>query len=348
VSDKQTVLVTGASGYIASWLVRFLLESNQIVHATVRSLSNQDKIKHLLDLQKKYPGQLHLFEADLLKAGSFKMAMKACTVVMHTASPFKIDVNDAQKELVQPALEGTRNVLEEISNCPSVTRVVLTSSVAAINGDNYDLKTKAISQLDESHWNTTSSLKHQPYSYSKTVAEKEAWRLQKEQNRWDLVVINPSFVMGPSLTNRVDGQSTQFMLDLLKGKLAIGAPDLHFGYVDVRDVAKAHIQAMLVKEASGRHILCQNTYSIVQVAAIIQQLYPKRFNLPARQLPKWMLYLVGPFIKMSWKSVSRNIGHPLDYNNSKSIKHLQIKYKTIETTMKDHVQQLFDSNLISA
>ncbi len=341
-------MVTGGSGYIASWLVLFLLEKGYSVRATVRRVSNQQKIKHLLDMQQKYPGKLHLYEADLLKEGSFSEVMQGCTVVMHTASPFKIKVRDAQTELIDPALQGTRNVLLEANNCKSVQRVVLTSSVAAINGDNLDLKTKSIDQLDESHWNTSSSLQHQPYSYSKTVAEQAAWQIQKQQNRWDLVVINPSFVMGPSLSNRSDGQSTQFMLDLLKGSLAMGAPDLSFGFVDVRDVARAHVQAMIIKEASGRHILCENTYSILQIASIIKQLHPKQYKLPTKKLPKLMLYLVGPFVNMSWKSVSRNIGYPLAYTNRKSIEYLKLQYKPIETTMKDHVGQLVESGLVPA
>ena len=102
-------LVTGASGFIASHVVQQLLENGDRVHATVRSTKNKKKIKHLLDMQERWPGKLTLFEADLLVAGSFEPPMKGCSVVYHIASPFFIEnkIRDGQKEVVEPALRGT-------------------------------------------------------------------------------------------------------------------------------------------------------------------------------------------------------------------------------------------------
>jgi nucleoside-diphosphate-sugar epimerase len=136
-----TVLVTGASGFIASHVVQQLLEKGQRVHGTVRSKNNTKKIKHLLNMQDLWPGQLTLFEADLLVAGSFDAAMQGCLVVYHLASPFLIEnkIQNGQKDLVELALNGTKNVLNAVEKCDTVHLVVLTSLVAAIFGDNADV-----------------------------------------------------------------------------------------------------------------------------------------------------------------------------------------------------------------
>src|SRR5204863_2546437 len=137
-------------------------------------------------LAEAHPGRLTLHRAELLEPGSFAEGMAGCELVIHTASPFLIGkVRNPQKQLVTPALEGTRTVLASVNETPSVKRVVLTSSVVAICGDNIDMRGK--DQLTEEDWNTTSTLDHQPYPYSKTVAEREAWDICGAQDRWDLV-----------------------------------------------------------------------------------------------------------------------------------------------------------------
>ncbi len=149
-------------------------------------------------------GTLKLFQADLLAEGSFDQAMVGCELVMHTASPFIISgFNDAYEALIRPALDGTRNVFASVERTPSVKRVVLTSSVAAVYGDNKEALNVPNAVFNETYWNTSSILTHMPYHYSKTVAEREGWRLQAEQSvphRWDLVCINPSFIVGPADT----------------------------------------------------------------------------------------------------------------------------------------------------
>jgi nucleoside-diphosphate-sugar epimerase len=139
-TKTQPVLVTGASGYIAGWIIKYLLEAGYTVHATVRDPNKQSSVAHLLRMAEKSTGTLKLFKADLLTQGSFSEAMQGCSVVMHTASPFVLDgFIDANEALVRPAVEGTANVLNSVNDCDSVKRVVLTSSVAAIYGDNKDI-----------------------------------------------------------------------------------------------------------------------------------------------------------------------------------------------------------------
>lgn len=123
-------LVTGGTGFIGAHVVKLLLERGHIVHTTVRSLNNKNKIKCLTDLQTEYPQRLFLFEADLLKDGSYTAAMEDCEVVYHIASPFMVpqQIKNGQKEIVDPAINGTKNVLKSVNDTQSVKRVVLTSS----------------------------------------------------------------------------------------------------------------------------------------------------------------------------------------------------------------------------
>ena len=204
VDTSKPVLVTGATGFVAGWIIKGLLEAGCTVHAAVRDPSRTDKVKHLTDIAEIAPGEIKFFAADLLKDGSYDAAMAGCSVVFHTASPFTIDVKDPQKELIDPAVNGTKTVLDSANRTDSVTRVVLTSSCAAIYGDNVDIKKAPGGRLNESIWNTSSTLRHGAYSLSKTLAEKAAWDIFQEQERWKLVVINPSLVLGPALQAKSD------------------------------------------------------------------------------------------------------------------------------------------------
>ena len=140
IGKGKPVLVTGATGYVAGWLVKRLLEQGMTVHAAVRDPSNTDKLRYLNALADRAPGPIEYFASDLLEQGSYAEAMQGCEVVFHTASPFTLAVSDPQKDLIEPAQLGTRNVLEQANQTETVQRVVVTSSCAAIYGDNADLE----------------------------------------------------------------------------------------------------------------------------------------------------------------------------------------------------------------
>ena len=160
IDKTQKVMVTGATGYVAGWIVKRLLEEGVTIHAPVRDPVSASKLKHLNDLAAKSPGTIKYFKADLLDQGSYAEAMAGCSIVFHTASPFFLYVKDPQKELVDPAQLGTRNVLESANRTASIKRVVLTSSCAAIYGDNADLDNAPNGVFTEEIWNTSSSLTH--------------------------------------------------------------------------------------------------------------------------------------------------------------------------------------------
>ena len=112
IDKSKPVMVTGATGYVAGWLVKKLLDNGIIVHAPVRNPDNKKKLEHLQRLSKESGTEIKFFKADLLQKGSYEESMKDCQLVFHTASPFTSKIKDPQKELIDPALEGTRNVLE--------------------------------------------------------------------------------------------------------------------------------------------------------------------------------------------------------------------------------------------
>lgn len=343
------VLVTGASGYIAGWIIRYLLEDGRTVHATVRDPSKKASVGHLESIAAKSSGKLKFFKADLLDVGSFDEAAKGCELVLHTASPFVISgFTDANEALVRPAVEGTRNVLETVNRTPSVKRVVLTTSIAAVFGDNQDLKDIPGGVFTEEHWNTTSSVDHQPYSYSKVAAEREAWKIAKAQSRWDLVCINPAFVLGPSLTKSSVSTSIETLLNLGNGKLRTGVPRLMFSVVDVRDVARAHILAGHTASAKGRHIIAAREMSLLDMARVLRRKF-ERYPLPTFEIPKVMAWLVGPITAdITRKFVSTNVGWPLKLDNSRSKRELGLKYLPVEQTLTEHFQQLVDDGLLKA
>lgn len=346
IDSTKPILVTGASGYIASWIIEFLLERGYRVRGTVRSKADSNRLEHLKDMASRWKGQLSVYEADLMRHGSFQEAMEGCELVLHTASPFRIQgVQNPQKELVDPALEGTRNVLFSAQESTSVQRVVLTSSVAAIYGDACEIEDQPRNIFTESVWNVSSSLDRQPYSYSKTLAEREAWRIARSQMQWDLVVINPAFVLGPSMSRRTDSTSIEFIQSILRGRFRTGAPALYYGVVDVRDVAQAHIQAGFTPEAAGRNIVCNTTVSILDIANILEKKYGRHFPLPRREVPKWLVQTLAPLLGVSRQFVRDNIGYPLAFDNTRSIHELSINYRPIQETVLDQAAQLIQDGL---
>lgn len=346
IDPAKPVLVTGGTGYLASWIIKLLLDDGHEVRTTVRSLSQKDKYAHLTAMAVKSKGVLQFFEADLLKKGSFTEAMKGCGLVIHTAFPFVISgVKNAQKELVEPALEGTRNVLESVNATESVQRVVLTSSVVAVYGDAVDLDKTEKGIFTEEHWNFSSSADHQPYSYSKTVAEKLAWEMAGKQSRWDLLTINPGFIMGPSLSKRKDSTSIDIMIQLTSGKFRTGVPSGKMGIVDVRDTAKAHVLAGYSATASGRHICVAGHRDFLDFANVIRANHPQ-YPLPKSYVPKWLFSLIAPLAGFTRKYVKLNVGIDLKLDNSYIRKDLNLEFISFEKTISDHCAQLLNDGII--
>ncbi|WP_416986509.1 NAD-dependent epimerase/dehydratase family protein [Streptomyces sp. T028] len=335
----RTVLVTGGSGFVAAHLVRQLLERGHQVRTTVRSTANTAKLAPLRALQDAHPGRLDLFEADLLREGSFDEAMKGCAVVFHVASPFLMPekIKDGQRDVVDPALHGTRNVVASVDRTQTVERLVFTSTVGAVFGDYADVDHMDGRVLSEKYVNTTSTVENNPYHYAKTVAEKAAWDAEAAQSRWRMVSLNPGLILGPSLTPASDSGSLFLLDELFKGYFFYGAPDFSFTTVDVRDVAAAHIAAAEQPDAHGRYILAaQEMTSFHQMARILLKHHPRDLRLPRTALPHWPVRVLGPAFGLSQDYIRGHLGIRFRVDNHRSTDELGLTYRPVEETLLDH------------
>ncbi|CAL5426114.1 unnamed protein product [Camellia sinensis] len=291
----KTVCVTGGSGFIASWLVKLLLQRGYTVRASVRDPSDPKKTEHLLALDGAKE-RLHLFKGNLLEEGSFDSMVNGCDGVFHTASPCFLIASDPQKELIDPALKGTRNVLGSCAKSPIVKRVVLTSSTAAVecigrprtpneitdetwfSDPEFCKENKAqtgflqMGRLNEEGLKTEDTIQN-----AKTSAEDAAWKFAKEKCI-DMVVINPSIVIGPLLQPNLNASSAA-ILELIHGSQTY--PNVSYGWINVKDVANAHIQAYEIPSASGRYCLVERIAHYSEVVKILHELYPS-FQLPRK------------------------------------------------------------------
>ena len=341
------VLVTGGNGYIASWLVKRLLELGHDVHATVRPSADPEEILHLEAIAADSRGTLSLHGAELLDPLGFDRAMTGCELVFHTASPvIGRGVRDPMRVLIEPATSGTRNVLEAVNRCPSVRRVVLTSSVGAIYGDAVEMAGTEEGCFNESHWNETSSKGHHPYAYSKVLAERLAWQIAGSQDRWDLVAVNPGLVLGPALSPHTTSESVRIIRDFGTGYYRLGVPKGSFGIVDVRDVADAHVRAAMTAEATGRYILVAETLTLLQISAILRDRFGGAYPFPRRTLPKFVAVLLAPLAGLRRSEIRRNVGYPLRFDNRRARTHLGMRFRPASGAIVDHFQQLIDDGLV--
>ncbi|XP_027929072.1 cinnamoyl-CoA reductase 1-like [Vigna unguiculata] len=265
----KVACVTGASGYIASWLVKFLLQRGYTVKATVRDPSNPKKVDHLVNLDGAKE-RLQLFKADLLEEGSFDSAVQGCHAVFHTASPFFFGAKDPEAELLDPAVKGTLNVLKSCLKSATLKRVVVTSSVAAVACNDRPKTPDVV--LDETWFSDPEfCIRNEGwYDLSKTLAEEAAWKFAKENNI-DLVTINPALVSGPLLQPELN-TSAAAVLNFINGSPTF--KNITLGWIDVRDVANAHILAYENASANGRYILVERVIHHSQAVQILRDLYP--------------------------------------------------------------------------
>jgi len=279
----------------------------------------KDKTK--VDSLKALFPSLELYEAELTKDGSFDDVMKGATYVFHTASPFPMgEVTDPVKELVEPAVHGTKTVLESATKSGTVKRVIVTSSVAAIAG-----KRPPGHVYTEEDWNLDSTATFEPYRYSKRMAEETAWNYMKEHKGFDVVVINPSFILGPPLNKRDDATSIKKVKQFFDGK----SDGSCFGCVDVRDVAEAHVRAVENPNASGRYMLSSES------------------AIPNIQLAKYLAES-GKFSQYNIPT-SNDFPPPanvLKYSHAKAEKELGIAFTPIQTTVVDMATAMLDLGIV--
>jgi dihydroflavonol-4-reductase len=330
----KTVLVSGASGFIAGHVIEQLLAAGHTVTGTVRNPADTAKNAHLHAMQGAE--RLTLVAADLTAPDPFSSHADV-DAILHLASPYAINVADPQRDLVDPAVQGTMSMLHAAAANPRVKRMVLTSSMAAVTGSP-DGRV-----LTDADWNTTSSLTRNPYYYSKTLAERAAWEfMEREKPGFDLVVINPFLVIGPSHTSAIN-TSPRTLVDMLKGSYpAVMA--LTWGFVDVRDVAAAHVAAMDRPDAKGRYLCVAGNMRMAETIMLM------RAAGYAGKLPK--LDLSGGFgtalMKLASYGQPKGVGSYLRthlgrvprYDATRSTRELGIAYRPVEQTVTDTLADL--------
>ena len=315
------VLVTGATGFIASHTIADLLRAGYEVRGTVRS-----RARALLEAAlARLPGaeRLELVEADLNDAASFVAPARGCDAVVHMASPYAIQVADPQRDLVDPAVNGTRAVLAAAAGA-GVKRVVLTSSMAAITDE-----PPADHALSEADWNEKSSLVRNPYYFSKTLAERAAWRFMEDKPGFDLVAINPFLVIGPSYGKALN-ESNKLLAGMTKGVYP-GVLALSWGFVDARDVARAHVRALETPAAKGRYLCAGDILTMRETVAAL------RAALPQAKLPRLPLdnFVGTALVKLAARTqpagvgayLRSHVGRKLGYDNGKIRRELALEFR---------------------
>ena len=279
-----SVFVSGASGFIAQHIVKALIAKGYDVVGSVRSEAKGETLKKCLNSEKF---QYELVK-DITADGAFDAAIKAhpeVTVLLHTASPFFYDTTDPEKDLVIPAINGTRNILAAVKKYgPQIERVVITSSDAALYS--YEGEQDALNSFDESSWNGISyedAIKDPISAYygAKTIAEKLTWQfLEEEKPNFKLAAVNPVYVFGPQAFDSEVGEKLNTSNEMINTLLKVG-PSGSFendkgGYVDVRDVAKAHIFAFENDSAINQRLFMTNgNFSTQMMVDIINEKFPQ-------------------------------------------------------------------------
>jgi dihydroflavonol-4-reductase len=310
----QIILLTGISGFIAKHVALTALNRGYAVRGTLRSPARGDEVRAAVRPHLQDPAaldRLTFVTADLGDDAGWDAAMVGVDAVIHTASPFPLTQPKDEMALIGPAREGTLRVLRAAHKA-GIARVVLTSSVAAIMGnDNPGIR-------DENDWSDVTSPRMTTYAKSKTLAETAAWDFAAA-NGMSLTTINPGLVVGPALDLNF-GSSLNVILRVLKGKDPL-LPDVSFPMVDVRDVAEMHLRALEKPQTAGKRFVAVTdgpVMSMVEIGRFFKSRYPTR-RIATRRAPKLLLQVLALF-DASLRMILPEIGkrHELANERAKS------------------------------
>ena len=324
MSKDKTVLVTGASGFIAIHCIIQLLEQGYNVRGTLRAMSREAELRKTIARFVQANERLELVQADLLHDAGWDETARGCEYALHIASPFPVHMPKDENELIRPAREGTLRALKAAAE-NGIRRVVLTSSTAAVAyGHPKEKRT-----FDESDWSVVDSPTINAYQKSKTLAERAAWEFVEnlpENHPMELAAINPGYVLGPlpDINARTSGA---LVYELLKGNQP-GVARMHFNGVDVRDVAAAHLAAMKIPKAAGQRFLCvgQSFWMREVALALNKHFGPRGLNVRTMEFPSWAVRFMALFnreIRATVDSLDRDI--QVDTGHIKKVLNLEFR-----------------------
>lgn len=290
---RETVVVTGVSGFVAKYVALALLRKGYKVRGTLRSSTKEDRVRNDLLEAGANVDNLSFAIANLTSDDGWEAAAEGCDYVQHVASPFPLDQPRHKEALVPEALGGTMRVLNAALKA-NVKRVVLTSSIAAMMYRAGRPKTEF--HFSENDWTDPEWSGTHPYSVSKTRAELAAWDWVEKAGREKLVVINPGVVVGPTMGK--DGStSTEIIKMMLEGTMPKTLPIAN-PLVDVRDLAELHVVAMELKEAGGRRLIgTSGTLSFGEIAQLLSKEYPElKDKIPQSDFSPFLVRLMKLFV----------------------------------------------------
>jgi nucleoside-diphosphate-sugar epimerase len=336
MSQSETVVVTGGSGYIGSWCIIDLLRRGYSVRATVRDLAKAGGARATIERLGKAGDRLSFHEAELTADRGWNEAIAGADYVLHVASPLGVPPPKNANELIVPARDGAARVIGAAIRA-GVKRVVMTSSVAAASPP---FDTTGATLTDESTWSDRGDTRISAYARSKTIAEREAWDLiASSGGATSLTTVNPSLVLGPVLSKDFSG-SVQVVQRLLSGRIP-GIPRLGFNIVDVRDVADLHIRCMSAPEAAGQRFIAAGEFAWMgDLARMLRtNLGPEAAKVPTRNLPD-IAMRAAALVDRDLATVVPDLGRKRDFSSEKARLVLHWTPRPLKTTIMDCAKSL--------
>lgn len=334
----ETVLVTGGTGFIGLHCLQQLLDKGYKVRTTIRSESRKQEVLEAMKKHSSNCENLEFYIAELLKDDGWKEAVEGSKYVLHVASPFFLGEPENEDVFIKPAVEGTLRVLKACADA-DVQKVVLTSSFAAV-GYGHPREKEVYTEED---WSSVDG-EISAYAKSKTLAEKAAWEFVEnleESKKFDLTVINPVAVTGPMLTSDI-GSSNDFLLKLISGSMP-ACPKIHMGYIDVRDVAKAHIFSMTEEKTNGeRIIVSENEMFFAEVGKTLNEAGFKKS--PTKELPNFLVKIMSFFVG-ELKTLLSALDRRGDIDKTKAERFFNWEYISTEQSVTETAQQLQEMGL---
>jgi len=312
---SETVLVTGASGFIAKHCIAELIRQGYSVKATLRDLSREEETRRAIGNAGASASGVIFVPADLLRDDGWDKAMEGCTYVLHLASPFPLKNPKDANEVIRPAREGAVRALKAATKA-GVKRVVLTSSIVAITLPWPEAKAGHV--FDETDWTNPDRPDVTPYVVSKTLAERAAWEfVGATPGTPELAVVNPAFVLGPAPD--ADLSTSHEVIRLMGQGAYPAAPKIGFPISDVRDVAVTHVLAMTNPAAAGQRFLSANGFlRLFEVGQLIKQALPDLSKkVPRGELPDIAVRALA-LVDVRLKAVLADLGFPRPVTNSKA------------------------------
>jgi dihydroflavonol-4-reductase len=337
---KDLVVVTGASGYIGSHIVANLLSKGRNVRATVRDTTDPERTVHLSSLPVGKNGSLEIVEMDLLDENSVNMAISGCKDVIHTAAAVIIKSKNPQKDIVDPSVIGTKNVLLAIEKNGEVKNFIHTSSTAAIRPK----KWKNGIVLTTETFAEDATLDANPYGLAKYSAEMMVRKWYKNsKSGLRMLTIHPCMVFGPPMSKRHLHGSLAILMMLIKRKLPMLLP-MQISIVDVRDVAEVHVKALSMGINGGRYLVVAGEMMWDEMAKLLKKEFPKR-RWVTKVLPYRLAFLVAalhPKVTMEWAKT--HLKNKLYWDSRPAAKDFQISWRNPETTILETMPNIIEND----